>query len=319
MPYLPERPEQNRPETQRHKPTALRRLLLCVSVLLILYGLVSLIRYGAEYFSSRRTTESLREIAAETAAPEEPAGTVPAETAASEEPAGTVPAETAAPAAEAENVSLPAEDQTAEDRPDRLPDVEYPNGYALNPQIQKLRKKSEYIIGWIKMDDLDEPVVYKDNEFFLNHDAMGNRNGNGAIFMDEDTSLLTRPYTIVLYGHNMKSGTMFGNLKKYEDFAYSYKHRFIQFDTLYEEGKYAVFAAGTISVTPGKSKYVNLTELGSKDRETRRNALNALIRRSRYESILDVNEEDQILLLVTCVGDDDERLIVAARRLREHE
>ena len=73
------------------------------------------------------------------------------------------------------------------------------------------------------MDDLDEPVVHKDNTFFLDHDAMGKRNANGAIFMDQGTSLLTRPYTILLYGHNMKTGAMFGNLRKYEDFSYCFK------------------------------------------------------------------------------------------------
>ena len=35
--------------------------------------------------------------------------------------------------------------------------------------------------------------------------------------------------------------------------------------------------------------------------------------------ILDVTEDDQLLPLITCVGDDDERLVVAARRLREGE
>ena len=38
-----------------------------------------------------------------------------------------------------------------------------------------------------------------------------------------------------------------------------------------------------------------------------------------HDTMLDVNEEDQLLLLITCVGDDDDRLIVAARRLRDGE
>ena len=137
--------------------------------------------------------------------------------------------------------------------------------------------------------------------------------------MDEGTSLLTRPYTILVYGHNMKSGAMFGNLRKYEEFSYCYQHRVFQFDTLYEEGQYAIFAVETISLTPGKGKYVNLIDLESTDRETRRNALQALENHSLHNAMLDVNEEDQILLLVTCTGDDDERLIVAARRLRDGE
>jgi len=36
---------------------------------------------------------------------------------------------------------------------------------------------------------------------------------------------------------------------------------------------------------------------------------------SAYQGVGEVKADDQILLLITCVGDDDERLIVAARRV----
>ena len=67
-----------------------------------------------------------------------------------------------------------------------------PGGLQVVPRIRELRKKSEYILGWIAMEGMEEPVVRKDNTFFLTHDALGRRNSNGAIFMDERTSLLTR-------------------------------------------------------------------------------------------------------------------------------
>ena len=284
------------------KKKPLRWILLAAGVLLVAYGGVRLTGYLTEMNRVRQTTAELRE-AAETAVPAEtdvPAGTP----APMPETAAPPPAETAVP-----------EETTAVSA--MLPDVEYPNGYNLVPKIQELRKKSEYIIGWITMDDLDEPVVLKDNEFFLNHDATGKRNSNGAIFMDEETHLLTRPYTFLLYGHNMKSGMMFENLRKYEDPTYCRKHRTFRFDTLYEEGQYEIFAVVTISVTPGKARYLNLWALQSTDRETRKDALASLKRANSYVSTAEVSEEDQILLLVTCVGDDDERLVVAAVRMKD--
>lgn len=311
MPYYPPRPEESSDHLSSdcsvHRRNILRRTLICASVLLIVYGAVRLIGYGSDLVASRQTASELREIAAETDDPEESA--LPAEPA-TELPVREAAISPAPPADETEGVPV---------RSDVLPVVNYPNGYELVSRIQKIRKKSEYVIGWITMEELDEPVAQKDNSFFLNHDATGKRNGNGALFMDEGTSLLTRPYTILVYGHNMKSGAMFGNLRKYEEFSYCYQHRVFQFDTLYEEGQYAIFAVETISLTPGKGKYVNLIDLESTDRETRRNALQALENHSLHNAMLDVNEEDQILLLVTCTGDDDERLIVAARRLRDGE
>lgn len=293
------------PRKQRNLP---KGLLLCIFILLVAYGTGHLTYYIYEMVSSQQTTREIREIAGEPAAAEETFAPVAVKAQASAPAATPVPAPvqdlTTAPPAE--NVS-------------KLPEKQYPNGLNPVPKIQKLRKKNQYVVGWIKLDDLDEPIVQKDNSFFLDHDASGKRNSNGAIFMDQWTSLLTRPYTILLYGHNMKNGAMFGRLKKFREAAYYYRHRVFQADTLYEEGQYAVFAVETISLTPGLSKYLNLTDLRSTDRDTRQAALDTLIRHSMHSAMLDVNVEDQLLLMITCVGDDDERLVVAARRLREGE
>ena len=292
-----------------------------VSILLIVWGGVHLVGYISDLVSSRKTTQELREIAAATetttiSVPAEPGEvTIPApEITLNPGQAATAPEETPkVTAAEAVAPEGAATETMAAS--EELPAVDYPNGYALVPRIQELRKKSEYIIGWITMDDLDEPVVHRDNTFFLDHDAMGKKNGNGAIFMDQYTNLLTRPYTILVYGHNMKTGAMFGNLRKYEDSSYCFKHRFLQFDTLYEEGKFEIFAVATISLTPGKAKFLDLTALQSSDRNTRKEALVSLQNASAYQGVGEVKADDQILLLITCVGDEDERLIVAARRV----
>ena len=187
------------------------------------------------------------------------------------------------------------------------------------PAVQKLKQKDPDVTGWLKMGDLEEPVALKDNSFFLDHDAAGKKNYNGAIFLDEDTKLLTRPYTLFLYGHNMKSGNMFGNLRKYKAFSYCHANRFIHFDTIFEEGTYVIFAVSEISLTPNTLNYVNLSGLQGISRSERTQALNTIIHCSDYTSTLDVAAEDQILLLITCVGNHDERLIIAARRLRQGE
>lgn len=310
MPYYPQGPKEPPKKPPLKEQPLFRLILLCLSALLVSYGAFRLLGYGADWVTSRNTSQELREIAAAT----EPSSTAP-------------PPETAAPPAvnptpeptpESAPVPVTAAAETAVPA-EYLPAVVYPGGMSIVPRIRDLRKKSEYIMGWLTMDDLDEPVAFKDNDFFLNHDVKGNRNGNGALFMDEDTRLITRPYMILIYGHNMKTGAMFGNLHRYEQTAYCNRHRILRFDTLYEEGQYAIFAVATIRLTPGTAGYVSLTDLRSDRRETRRKALTALMSVSVYNNILDVNEEDQLLLLVTCVGDDDQRLIVAARRLRENE
>lgn len=307
MPYYPQEPKDPKKEPQPKAHSVFRPALFCLSALLIVYGAVRLIGYGADWSASRRTARELREIAAEAEETQEP---VPEITA-----VPSAPEPTAVPSPEPTGV--PAEKPSA--LPEELPAVNYPGGLQVSARIRTLRKKSEYIIGWLTVDTLDEPVVQKDNVFFLDHDAAGRRNSNGAVFLDEDTPLITRPYTFLLYGHNMKTGAMFGSLRKYEQRSYFNDHRIIRFDTLYEKGQYAVFAVATIRLTPGTAGYVSLSDLRSSRRSVRRKALNALTALSVHPCILDVSEEDQLLLLITCVGDDDQRLVVAARRLREKE
>lgn len=313
MPYYPERRPDLVPAQQKPRPAQQRKKLLCLflavlACALVVWGAVGLIRYFSDLSASRQTAAELRSIY------DQP---VPA----TEAPAADVTAvpvpPTAVPATE---VPVPAETPVPADY-GLLPAVPYPYNSSLriSDRFTDLRRKGKYITGWLRMDSVDEPVVLKDNSYFLTRDATGKKNVNGAIFMDAGTRLETRPYTVILYGHNMKSGSMFGRLRKYRDSGYLRKNRFITFDTLYEDGRYAVFAAAEINVVPGTSGYFDIWSLDDPTRAGREDAIRKLESRSFSGVSVDVQPEDQILLLVTCVEDDDYRLIVAARRLRDGE
>ena len=311
MPYYPERrPDPYAEERKRIEEAAARKkrrrlALAAVFALMILYSMIRLIAYGVEYFSSRETSQSLYELY------EEPTEAVTA-------PPTAVP--TAVPV-----TAVPQQEMvTPEPEPTKSPILEpvpYPNnpGLKMSERFRKLKKKSSYIIGWLSMDALEEAVVLKDNTYFLTHDVYGKKNANGAIFTDSGINLLTRPYTIYLFGHNMKSGNMFGRLKKYKESAYFYKHRIITFDSEYEEGRYAVFAVAEINTEPGDRNYYNLWALDSNRVDEREEALKQLFARSFHANMLDVQPDEQLLILVTCDHKETDRLLVAARRLRDGE
>lgn len=324
MPYFPEKKpdppgkekqpeEEKQAEGMTEKQIKLFRLCLAVfSCLLIVWGAVRLIGYGADLSASRQTSRELQQLH-EQEVPEEK----------TEAPAEPEPTGTQAPTDSPVPTDSPAPAETpraAEDDPVLQP-VTYPDnpGLKVSARFRQLRKKSGYIIGWLSMDGVEEAVALKDNSFFLDHDATGKKNTNGAIFLDAGIGLLTRPYTVILYGHNMKSGNMFGRLKKYLEYTYCAGHRTVSFDSLYEEGKYAVFAVAQISTEPGTATYYDLWALTSNDRAYREKAIEKLKNRSVHPDMLDVQADEQILLLVTCIDTDTDRLIVAARRLREGE
>ena len=324
MPYFPERKpevpeevtEERQAEQPKERPETDRRLwlaLLCLFTVLTVYGAIRLIAYGFDYTSSRNTSQELQQAYKEAELTEEPdpetretPEPTPSATVTAVITATPVPTETPVPEKGDENV---------------LPPVPYPDnpGLQVSGRITRLSKFSKYIVGWLSMDGVEEAVVQKDNTYFLNHDATGKKNSNGAIFLDEDTDLRTRPYSLIIFGHNMKSGNMFGRLRKYLDRHYFQQHRIIQFDSLYEEGKYAVFTAAKISTVPGTALYYDLWSLNSDNRENREQAIHRLKILADWESMLDVQADDQILVLVTCVDEDTDRLVVAARRLRESE
>ena len=296
--------------TAEKRRRLLRLSLILVFGLMIGYGAVRLVPYLSDLAASRQTARELQQVY-DGADPEpEPSDQAPAETAS--------PSVTQAPVTEA---PLPADTAVPDLSAGILQPMQYPDnpGLKMSDRFKKLRKKGRYIIGWIRFDEVDEAVAQKDNQFFLNHDATGKKNSNGAIFLDSGISLQTRPYTIILYGHNMKSGNMFGRLKKYKESAYFYKHRIITFDTMYEDGQYAVFAVMEFEAIPGVTRWYDLWSLTKDFKADREKSIRELERRSVINSALDVQADDQILLLVTCLDGDTERLAVAARRLREGE
>ena len=309
MPYYPERKPDPYAEEQKRIAEAAakgkrRRLILAAAFsLLIIYSGIRLAAYGADYYASRQTSQTLYELY------EEP----------TEVPAEATPVPTAVPvAAPVQGTPVPIPEPTESVF---LQPVPYPNnpGWKISERFRKLKKKSSYIIGWLSMDALEEAVVLKDNTFFLTHDVYGKKNANGAIFADSGLNLMTRPYTIFLFGHNMKSGNMFGRLKKYKESAYYFKHRIITFDSEYEDGQYAVFAVADINTEPGTPTYYNLWSLESNRADEREEALNKLLSRSVHANMLDVRPDEQLLVLVTCDQKETDRLVVAARRLRDGE
>lgn len=230
---------------------------------------------------------------------------------------------TAAPTAPVADAAVTAEPpETGQSGAKLLPALQYPAADAsLRTRFQKLQRRNEDIIGWLTIDGLlDEAVVQRDNSYYLKRDYLGYHNANGAIFLDEGCNLRERPYTYILYGHNMKSQAMFGCLREYDDTSFYHDAPFITFDTYKETGRYVIFSVAIISLDRNDSNFVDLNKLNSTTVMWREEIIGILQDRSRYSPVIDVAADDQILLLVTCKGeDDDARRIVAARRIREDE
>ena len=304
-----------------------RLFLFSVCSVIAITCFVMLIGYGADYVFSSRTSRELR-AKYDAIVTEEPAlsDVITFQVPDPETTTPYIPPTDSLASSDAMLSEMPIWNSTPEPEtvlPSLLPEQEYPDNpeRIINSNFHSIRKENKDIIGWLTIDrQIDEAVVQRDHVYYLDHDAMLNQNVNGAIFLDAAVSLDEgRPYSFILYGHNMKTGMMFGWLRNYENINFYHNNPWVHFNTIYEDGKYVVFAVGTISTTPGAENYLDMFSMTSRNREDQQKAINTLINESVHTCTIDVEPSDQLRILVTCVDSDDERRVVAARRIRDGE
>jgi len=120
-------------------------------------------------------------------------------------------------------------------------------------QMTRLKKLNPDFIGWITVKGMgiDYPIVQgQDNSYYLNVTFTGVQNPTGAIFMDSRIpDKFDAPVTII-YGHNMKNGTMFAPLNRYTDPSYLAAYPNITIVTSDGETlNYRIFAARRLDIT----------------------------------------------------------------------
>lgn len=127
------------------------------------------------------------------------------------------------------------------------------------PKYRELYQINPDLIGWLFIDGtvIDYPVMQtpEDESYYLKRNFYGQPNKNGCLILDTDSTAGTgtkacdyadgtAPSTnLIIHGHTMKSGEMFGNLQLYAEAEYGAEHRMICFDSLYEEREYELIAA----------------------------------------------------------------------------
>ena len=103
--------------------------------------------------------------------------------------------------------------------------------------LVKLHKENSDLVGWIKVDGtrIDYPVVQtpKEPEYYLRRDFRKKHSVAGTPFMDAD-SKIDESRNYLIYGHNIKAGTMFHDLLEFEDEDFWKKHQYFQYDEYYD-------------------------------------------------------------------------------------
>lgn len=180
-----------------------------------------------------------------------------------------------------------------------------------------LQKENPDVIGWIRFDEPEEinyPVVKgKDNEKYLKETFGGNKNSAGTLFVDCHNASDFNDKNTFIYGHNMKNGTMFGQLKKYKEESFCKENPYFYIYTLDgREITYQIFACSIVKDTAESYKrtYGSVEEFQQYIKHIRKV--------SRYATDVLVDVNSQIVSLSTCTNvKEDERILVHGVKVNE--
>lgn len=188
--------------------------------------------------------------------------------------------------------------------------------FAINPKLEGLSEENPDTAGWIEIPgtNIDYPVVQgESNDYYIDHTFHGEENPAGAIFMEAANTKDFSDLVTFIYGHRMRDGSMFGNLKYYTEKRYWEEHPKIFISTQERELEYEIFSAHRAEV--GTSTYTLFFEAN----EAYESYLQREKELSWYDTGVEVDRNDQVLILVTCTADQENERIVVLGKLKEQE
>lgn len=182
--------------------------------------------------------------------------------------------------------------------------------------FNSLKEENPDTVAYLKVNNTNIDYIVlkgKNNSYYLNHNFEKKKNVAGWVFSDYHNKFDGNDKNIVIFGHNMKNGSMFGTLKyvlKKEWFDNKDNHKILLVD---ENGEhyYQVFSTYIINV---EDYYIN-TNFKSNDDFYK--FINVLKDRSKYDYDVSLDKSDNILTLSTCSSAGKKRVVLHAKLIKE--
>ncbi len=186
------------------------------------------------------------------------------------------------------------------------------NGYTVD--FNKLKEQNNETIAWLKINNtnIEYPVVKgTNNSFYLNHSFDKSKNSAGWIFADYKNKFDNTDKNIVIYGHNMRDGSMFGSMLNILD-AKWYENEENTNITLYTENEKCIYKVFSIYKIESEDYYIK-TEFS--DDNNFEQFVNTIKKRSIKEFNTDVSKDDNILTVSTCANNNKYRVVLHAKKI----
>ncbi len=174
--------------------------------------------------------------------------------------------------------------------------------------FEALYEESEDIIGWLYCEGtvINYPVVQSDdNSYYLRRMPDGTKNTAGSIFMDYRCAPDCSDTNTIIYGHNMKNGSMFATLKEYKKQEFYEEHPVMWFLT--PEKNYMIELVAGFTTSTGSESFEMFT-----DAEDMNEYLRESVEKSDFISNVDISTVESVMTFATCSYEYDTARYVLA-------
>lgn len=179
---------------------------------------------------------------------------------------------------------------------EHLPDDSH---FLLDLDLSSLQAENPDVMGWIHIPDskISYPLLRsKDNKEYLKLTWDLTSSAAGSIFLEHENNADFSDFNTLIYGHNMKNGSMFSQLHDYQDQTFADSHPYVYIVTEDKVLQYEVFSAYTADVN--SDTYLLVFE----DDAVKQSSIDNYITQSAIHREFVPTSDDRILTLSTCTG-----------------
>lgn len=211
------------------------------------------------------------------------------------------------------HLTVPDREETPEENTG-APSLKFPS-----VDFDTLIEEGPDVKAWLELPDttINYPVAQTDdNSYYLKHLYDGTANKGGCLFIDYENAPDFSDNNTIIYGHNMRDGSMFSTLREFE--AQSYFNEHSEMYLMTPEGNFLVELFSAFVASPDEAgSETSPWALEWKDDGAYTTWLTAMQERSLVESEVSVTSSDHVLTLSTCTNSGKDRFIVMGKLVSE--
>lgn len=204
----------------------------------------------------------------------------------------------------------------AAEQPEEAGEAEAPPALTAYEKYAAVYEQNPDFVGWISIDgtNINYPVMQtpSDPDFYLKHAFDKSYSDYGVPYVQENCDL-EQSDNVVIYGHHMKNGSMFSDLRKYESEDFYQEHKTVHFDTLADFGEYEIVAAfKTVAYSQEGFKYYHF--VNAEDEAAFDEFIAECKSLALYDTGVSAEYGDKLITLSTCeYSRTNGRMVIVAK------